>query len=75
MTRYSRKKGNNAPNRRIGKRSLKTKRYKKDLDQIKAGLINAANEQAMNADTKPAEEEQEDLDLPASGKFFCLHCE
>ena len=69
MTRYSRSKGNCASNRKIGKRVLKTKRYKKDtdqiLDEIKKGLI--APEQK-----RPFEMVD---DLPASGNFFCVECE
>lgn len=69
MTRYARKKGKNAPNKSIGKRCLKTKHYKKDLDQIvdemKRGLNNAEQK-------RPFEMIDE---LPACGKWFCTECE
>ncbi|XP_054166338.1 zinc finger protein 593-like [Oppia nitens] len=78
MTRYSRKKGNNAPNRRIGKRGLKTKRYKKDLDAIKLGLMNAVDIQDVSVKTDAIiggnDVEDIDNDLPANGQFFCKHC-
>lgn len=81
MTRYSRKKGNNRPNKRIGKRGLKTKTYKKDLDLIKEQLINTIKDNdfdvVINASKvdKPSNEEDVDLDLPANGQYFCQHCE
>jgi len=53
MTRYARKKGNNRPNKRIGKRGLKMKTYKKDLDLIKHQLIEAIDQKktVTNDDT------------------------
>lgn len=69
MTRYSRKKGNCAPNRRIGKRCLKTKRYKKDTDQI--------IEEIQRNIVKPEQKRPFEMvdDLPAQGQFFCTECE
>ncbi|CAG2166364.1 unnamed protein product [Oppiella nova] len=80
MTRYARKKGKNPPNRRIGKRALKTKTYKKDLDLIKQQLIHTI----ANADSQPLDtaktsddtnDEDIDYDLPANGQHVCQHCD
>ena len=77
MTRYARKKGKNPPNRRIGKRCLKTKTYKKDLDLIKEQLINTINDNNDNKETivVNTNEEDTDYDLPANGQYVCHHCE
>ncbi len=70
MTRYARKKGKNPPNRRIGKRQLKTKKYKKDLDLI----INDLNNNNNNNNNESIDKEI-DCDLPSNGQYFCQQCE
>ena len=77
MTRYSRKKGQNPPNRRIGKRCLKTKKYKKDLDLIKQQLINTITDTNDKKETivENINEEDTDYDIPANGQYSCTHCE
>lgn len=69
MTRYSRKKGNCAPNRSIGKRCLKTKHYKKDTDQI----LEEIRRNIVDPEQKRPFEMVDNL--PAQGKIFCIECE
>jgi len=75
MTRYARKKGNNRPNKRIGKRGLKTKRYKKDLDAIKHTLIATAAIANTDTNTTSPDDPEVDYDLPANGQHFCQQCD
>lgn len=66
---YSRKKGNAAPTRSIGKRCLKTKHYKKDTDQIL--------DEIQKGITSPAQKRPYQMvdEMPANGEFFCVGCE
>lgn len=66
MTRYSRKKGNNAPNRRIGKRQIKTKNRIKDIDEIHEDLKPENLEKLVNQEV--------DLDVPGAAQFYCVQC-
>ncbi|KAH9405248.1 F-actin-capping protein subunit alpha [Tyrophagus putrescentiae] len=65
----SRSKGACATHRSIGKRVLKTRRYKKDtdqiLDEIKKGI-------ELPAQKRPYEMVDE---LPGNGEFFCVECD
>ncbi|CAG2105750.1 unnamed protein product [Medioppia subpectinata] len=88
MTRYSRKKGKNPPNRRIGKRGLKMRTYKKDLDLIQHQLSQtiAAKDNEDNGvvvvhlpktvvtDGTVDDGSDVDYDLPANGQFQCREC-
>ena len=69
MTRYARKKGQAAPNKKIGRRCLKTKHYKKDTDQI-------LNEIKKGITSSSAKRPFEMVDqLPGNGEFLCVECE
>lgn len=63
MTRYSRKKGNNAPYSKIGKR-IKTKNREKDLDEVHEDIKNEAK----------GLKRERDIDLPGEGQFVCVQC-
>ena len=69
MTRYSRSKGRKGKHRTIGKRVLKTKRYKKDTDQI----IDEIKKGIEAPDQKRPFEMVDEL--PGAGEHICIDCE
>lgn len=69
MTRYSRKKGQSAPNRKIGRRCGKTKHYRKDADQILDEMRKGIDSAALKRPYEMVDE------LPANGSFLCIECE
>ena len=60
-----RKKG--AKNKHIKKANLKTKRYRRDIDQVVLGDLQPAN--AEKLENQEIDEEQAGL-----AQFYCLHC-
>lgn len=69
MVRYSRSKGRCAKNRQVSKKCLKTKRYKKDVDQILDEIKKEITSPSMKRPYEMVDE------LPANGQFMCVQCE
>lgn len=64
MTRYSRKKGNHGYTAKT--KQLKTRRRKRDLDEIDEDLKPKNAEALLNQEI--------DDDKPGGAQFYCLHC-
>lgn len=65
----TRSKGACSTHRTIGKRVLKTRRYKKDTDQILDEIKKGID---LPSQKRPFEMVDE---LPGNGEFFCVECE